>query len=200
VAASDDDRVDDGDAEARVAALKKRLAELAGGELLMGGADALPLEQLEQFLRRVLAFEIGPFTTDFDRLVEAGVELPEPESLDDAALATKLWEVIGHLGERGVFLSHTDHLSDRDLYGHLWRHALREEIPAGVDEGAWHVDLIGTGSAEDIYLHLKFYADEAERTDWLETFPDFVMPPHEDPPYDRDRLLPQPYADPEPAH
>jgi hypothetical protein len=39
---------------------------------------------------------------------------------------------------------------------------------------------------------MKYYADEQWRRRWQEDFPDFTMPDHEDPPYDRDRLLPQP--------
>jgi hypothetical protein len=38
---------------------------------------------------------------------------------------------------------------------------------------------------------LKYYADEDARRDWLKDFPDYDMPVHENPPYDRDRDLPQ---------
>jgi hypothetical protein len=39
--------------------------------------------------------------------------------------------------------------------------------------------------------YLKYYADERCRQQWLVDYPDYVMPAHEDPPFDRDSLLPQ---------
>ena len=43
---------------------------------------------------------------------------------------------------------------------------------------------------EEIYL--RYYADEADQALWHSTDPEFVFPPHQDPPYDRDRFLPVP--------
>lgn len=149
----------------------------------------------EKFLRDMRAFEEGPEISDFQRLLAVGIELPDPESLDDAALTAKLWEVIEQLARLQVFLYCTNHLSDRKLYSKLWRETLHEETPViEPDEAsAWHVDMVGTGSEEDIRAYLQFYADEPSRQRWREDFPD--MPPHEEPLYDRDRFLPQFGAD-----
>lgn len=135
----------------------------------------------------------------FDELTEAGVLLPPPDGLDDSQLTAKLWEVIDALALRSTFLLNTDHLSDRELYTELWDDLLREpfvpiSVPENVGQGFWFLDLVGSGSEEHIFLHLKHYADEEQRRIWLEDWPDDPMPDHEDPPYDRDRLLPQPEA------
>jgi len=39
-------------------------------------------------------------------------------------------------------------------------------------------------------------ADEKTRHRWLSDFPDNILPEHVDPPFDRDRLLPQAYDEP----
>ena len=74
----------------------------------------------------------------------------------------------------------------------LWFEALRETIKDfPMDEtSAWHLDLLSSGSEDDTYLYMKYYADEDWRQHWLKDFPDYEMPEHEDPPYDRDRRLP----------
>jgi hypothetical protein len=118
--------------------------------------------------------------------------LPAPETMDDEKLTAKLWEVIDALARMRAFLSNTNHLSDRELYTELWSEVLHEETKAMVyDEySTWHIDVIGSGSDEHIDLWMKYYADDKTRSQWMKDWPDHEMPEHEDPPYDRDRHLP----------
>jgi hypothetical protein len=151
-----------------------------------------PEDPDDDYLGTFEAFDSAEERALFDALIEAGVALPPPEELDDARVSAKLWEVIHAMAGLGAFLHSTDHLSDRELYAELWRDALREPgvlLPDHLDY-AVHIDLISSGSEEDNLRRLKYYADEEERRQWREEWPDFI-PDHEDPPYDRDRLLPQ---------
>lgn len=178
----------------RIHELKQQTERAAGGKIIAWESDTLSAEQREQFWRRVVEFETAPSTNNFQQLTEAGLELPEPDATHDEELTSKLWEVIGGLARIRVFISHTDHLSDRELYNVLWRDVLRDEIPMLPDHpgSEWHVDLLGSGSATHINLYLKYYADEDWRQEWLADFPDCDLPAHENPPDDRDRHLPQP--------
>lgn len=164
----------------------------AEGELIWVSEECPP-ETAAQFWLSVAAYEQAPWTTHFQELVDAGVELPAPESMDDLQLAAKLSEVVDGLARMRVFLSQTDHLSDRELYTLLWKDTLREpvkDMPRD-ESSAWHIDLLSGGGEEDTRLYMKYYADEETRRGWLADFPDDEMPPHEEPPYDRDRFLPR---------
>jgi hypothetical protein len=189
-----DDPHDDAVREERINDLKRQVERIAGGKMITSESDSLSTAQREQFWRQVLDFESAPSTTDFQRLLDAGVELPDPDAIDDERLTSKMWEVIGALAQMRVFISQTDHLSDRELYGLFWHSLLRTEIPVLPDDprSAWHVDVLGGWSESDIDLYMRYYADEESRQQWLADFPDYEMPPHEDPPYDRDCHLPQP--------
>jgi hypothetical protein len=151
----------------------------------------------EKYWRQVLDFEQATWTPPFDTLVKMGIELPSPEELTDAQVSAKLWEVIEALAFLGVYLEHTNHLSDRELYTQLWHEELREAalfLPDDPDS-AWHIDFVGSGSEEDSTLYLTYYADEEERRDWAESWWDGPLPNSRQPPYDRDRDLPQPHSE-----
>ena len=187
------------DREKKIEDLKRRAEELCNGEMKPEIADDCPAEVEESFWKYVVDYEKAPYGTHFQQLETAGVSLPAPDSLSDEQLTAKLWEVIHALGLLRVFLEQTDHLSDRQLYTHLWADALREESKMLPPTSDWacHLEMIGSGSEEDNHIYLKYYADEKSRRLWRKDFPRYPLPAHEDPPYDRDRLLPKPnYSEP----
>jgi hypothetical protein len=182
------------DQDKRIEDLKRRAEELCGGQMELGGPNDCSAETEEAFWKHVVDYEEAPWTTHFHQLESAGVSLPPPDSLNDEELTIKLWEVIHKLALLQVFIEQTDHLSDRELYKHLWTDSLREETKAlPLDaNSAWHIQLLSGGSEEDNQLYLKYYADDVWRQQWQQDFPKDPIPAHEDPPYDRDRLLPKP--------
>lgn len=150
-------------------------------------------ESYREFERKMRLFEEGPTTTTFEQLIAAGIQLPEPDAMADADIRTKVWEVLAGLATLRVFLDQTDHLTDRELYAKLWHDVLREEVPA-IDEIGFnsHVDLAMSSDDGHSNLYLKYYADEKAREWWRKDFPDVVIPPHEEPPFNRDWLVPRP--------
>jgi hypothetical protein len=175
----------------RVEQLKEEVQRLAGGQMHSFGLDNLPADTAEQFLERVIAFETGPTTTDFDRLTADGVPLPPPEEVPDRAIGVVLWRVIFALAKHRVFLSRTNHLSDRELYAVLWHTVLREEVTMtpGGDIGTWHVCV--PGDDPDSTNFLTYYADEPERELWQTNFSEVVLPPRKPPLFDRDDDVPR---------
>jgi hypothetical protein len=172
--------------------LQRRAEEFVDGEMSFFESEDMSQDLREQFWERVAAFEESEWVTSFDQLVQAGMELPAPDELDDTQLTAKLWEVIRGMAMLRMFLYSTDHLSDRELYEELWHEVLREENPVMPINGnsTCHIDLVSSGSEEDNTLYLRYYADEESRLDWAIDWPDDAIPDHEDPPYDRDRHLP----------
>jgi len=149
------------------------------------------------YARKMDAFVYGPTTTYFDQLIADGIELPAPDAVSDADMRRKLWQVIAGLADRLVCLDYTDHLTDRELYTALWANHLRGETPVSNEVGMnAHIWIASTTDDDNGYLFFKHYADDQLRESWHDADPDFVMPPHEDPPFNRDYILPRAYAMP----
>ena len=163
---------------------------------------AIKIEQLKEeaafrgefhddgYWEMVYDYDYAPWTTDYELLQEEGVDLPDGSLMDDDCLTDKLWEIIEALAVRRVFLMSTDHLSERELYEVLVTEILlepRRDAPLDEDS-AFVYDVVGSGSDEDLYLFLKYYATEEDRKFWGKEISE--MPARVQPPYDRDRFLP----------
>jgi len=180
------------DREIRIERMKRELEELSGGAMISGSVGDVPPELEEVFLERACAWERAPYDTNFNRLVQRGVEMIPPPELDDRKLRVKLQEVFCALAAIRCFLHDTDHLSDRELYTWLWSDGLREETPELSQlGGAWHMSPIGSGADEDVAIFFKYYASEKERRRWKADFPNDPLPPHCALPHHRDRSLPR---------
>ena len=176
--------------EERINKLRAELEKLGGNTSTL---ESMPADMEEEFLRHVLEYETAEQISLLRLLENAGMDVPAPETLDDDALKIKLKEIIDRMASVGAYVLHTNHLSDRDLYDYLYHDALREETVLFPENPsyAYMIDLTGSGGEDDNATYLKYYADEEYRRQWAHDWPDDPVPEHEDPPFDRDRFLPQ---------
>ena len=146
----------------RIEHLKQQLKKQGKENIISLGQDDSSPELEEKFYQYILDFEKIEAVQLFETLVNGGLDLPSPEKLDDVQMSEKLWQVINGLSFLGVFLYSTDHLSDRELYKYLWHDCLHEPaiIQPENQDSAYHIDMIGSGSEEDLFIFLKYYADE----------------------------------------
>ena len=176
--------------EERIAKLRAELEKLGGSTTTL---ESMPADMEEEFLRHVLEYETAAPISLMSLLANAGLEVQAPEQLDKDTLRIKLKDMIERMASLGAYLLHTNHLSDRELYEYLYNDALREEVVLFPENPsyAYMIDLTGSGGDEDNQTYLKYYADEEHRRQWARDWPDDPLPDHEDPPFDRDRFLPQ---------
>jgi hypothetical protein len=181
---------DEPDQQKRIETLRARLQEL-GGEV--SHESDLPADLEEEFLKSILEYETAPPATLMQWLANAGLQVPPPEALSDEAIHQKLWEVINRMASLGAYLQNTNHLSDRELYSFLYREGLREEVVLFPENPSYMygLDLLGSGSEEDMQVYMRYFADEEYRQKWAADFPDFEIPLREQPPFDRDKDLPK---------
>ena len=181
---------DEPDQEERIAKLRQEVERLGGSTMSL---ESMPADMEEEFLRHVLEYENAEPISLLRLLENSGLEVPPPDRLDDSSVSIKLTEIVSRMATLGAYLLHTDHLSDRGLYEYLYHDGLREEAVLFPENPsyAYMIDLTGSGSEEDNQIYLKYYADEQYRRQWASDWPDDSIPDHENPPFDRDRFLPQ---------
>jgi hypothetical protein len=176
--------------EERIAKLRQEVEKLGGSTMSL---ESMPADMEEEFLRHVLEYEHAEPISLLRLLENSGLEIPPPDRLDDHALTTKLRAIVERMATLGAYVLHTNHLSDRALYEYLYHDGLREEAVLFPENPsyAYMIDLTGSGSEEDNQTFLKYYADDIYRAQWARDWPADNIPTREDPPFDRDRFLPQ---------
>jgi hypothetical protein len=178
--------------ERHIQKMKERLFKQGGDSMELFIKDSLAPDMKEKILESILSMEEAEERPLFDYLKEEGLSLPQPETLNDAQVQDKLWEVIQAMAGLNQYLYHTDHLSNRQLYEALWSDILREAVFIDPEDdcSVGYIDILGGCSEEDCKNRLRYYAEEDERESWADQYPEDNIPDHEDPPYDRDRHLP----------
>src|ERR1035441_2608996 len=137
-----------------------------------------------------------PWRSPREILARYGYAPLPPSELDDRQLPGRLWEWLYAAAARRFFFFSTDHLSDREFYTLLWERWLDEPTADIPPEAQTNTTTIisefnaGRMTHEEIWL--RYYAVEADHALWHSSDPEFVFPPHQDPPYNRDRFLPVP--------
>jgi hypothetical protein len=137
-----------------------------------------------------------PWCSRREILARYGYAPLPPSELDDGQLPGRLWELLYAAAARRFFFCSTNHLSDRELCTLLWERWLDEptaDIPLEAETNTTTViSEFNAGGMTHEEIWLRFYAEERDHELWYSIDPDFVFPPHQDPPYDRDRFLPMP--------
>lgn len=181
---------DEPDQEERLNQLRAEVKKRGGDELLDNLPPDLSADAEETFWRNVVRYHEQQPISVIQLLANAGYEFVAADQLDDEAIAVKLKEIIEQMGTYGVYLLHTNHLSDRELYVFLSK-CLAEEVELFPEDpaSAYIIDLIGN-SAKDAQTFLTYYATRSQRKQLARQFR-VPVPKHEDPPFDRDRFLPK---------
>ena len=111
----------------RIEELEDRLKRLTDGDAVFWSRPGSPADIRESNLEDVLAFEsVGSGTSLFEGLQEHGLDLPQPEKLDERQSAEKVAEVLCALAALRVFLVGFDDLNAREFYSTLWNETLWE--------------------------------------------------------------------------
>ena len=181
---------DEPNQEERIAKLRQEVERLGGSTMSL---DSMPADMEEEFLRHVLEYEQAEPISLLQLLENSGLEVLPPDQLDQETLTAKLKAIVERMASLGAYLLHTDHVSDRALYEYLYHDGLRDEAVLFPENPsyAYMIDLVGSGSEEDNQIYLRYYADEKHREQWANDWPGDRLPEREEPPFDRDRFLPQ---------
>lgn len=148
--------------------------------------DQMSVRRENEFLSSLLAWEKAP-VLPIAKWFEPELVMPNHQELSDTQVKHQLHQAIGRLYEKNIWLIHTAHLSDRQLYCLIQRDILpaqEKKVLLNNKILKWQcLDIV-----EDEESWLRFYASAEQRDTWqFET--DLKLPPKEQLPFPR--KLPQ---------
>lgn len=133
-----------------------------------------------EFLESMLEWERAPMLP-IREWFQPPLALPHPDRLGQHQLSLVLTATIEKLFEKRIVLDFTDHLSDYQLYGLIFRDILpSHEKMLGRRTNYLHWDCANMEENPDVWL--RYYASQAEREMWAEEN-DQPLPPHDEPPF-----------------
>lgn len=114
--------------------------------------------------------------------------------LTEETIAPALWELLHEMSRLNLYIAHTDHYSDVQLYTEITRTVIHQKIliPEILAVAACYHDCLEHAAADPITLWLTYYADEIHRAKWKRSHPGVKLPEAKSRPHQRDWRLPQP--------
>ncbi|MGA2620356.1 MAG: hypothetical protein ABSF26_22275 [Thermoguttaceae bacterium] len=179
---SDPSRSDEVEQLLRNAELRDELERYIDESITQVNVRHLTLAAENEFLTSMLEWEQAPILPIY-RWFDPELRLPRPEALRDADLHVILWDVIRKLSQRRIVLDFTEHLSDRELYCLIYRDILPSREKK-IDRLSNYLHWDCTGPSGDPDVWLRYYASQAERAEWAESYRQ-PLPPRQPPPYPR---------------
>ena len=135
-----------------------------------------------EFLESMLEWERAPMLP-ISQWFEPPLVLPHPDRLGQHQLSLVLSATIEKLFEKHIVLDFTDHLSDYQLYGIIFRDILPSHEKMLERRTTFlHWDCANMEENPDVWL--RYYATPVEREMWAEEN-DQPLPPHESAPFSR---------------
>jgi hypothetical protein len=111
----------------RATRLEEELKQLSEGDAIFWNSKDCPDDVRQSNLEDILAFEdVKSGTSLFDGLQEHGLELPNPNTLDEERSGQKCVEVIKALEKLQIILIGYENMSARQFYSTLWNQTLWE--------------------------------------------------------------------------
>ncbi len=157
-------------------------------------ADLLGQNEAIEWLENARTWCPQSGITWIEKLRKDGIRLPEPAALSEQHLPAMIRRLVLSLAERGLYVLHTDHLSDAAFYQYMIETALAVPAPPR-QPGAFELIDLCPPYGRGIELMLACYAtDEAREALQAEGVP---IPPRQPLESDRDRSLPKPPEVPE---
>jgi hypothetical protein len=150
---------------------------------LLGQPDAI------EWIERARGWSPQSGVTWIERLRKDGIRLPDPDRVSNQHLPALVRRLVLSLAERGLYVLHTDHLTDAELYRYLIVSALAVPAPPR-QPGAFEIIDLCPPYGAGIELMLSCYASDEARAELAAEGLD--LPPRKPLIANRDRTLPQP--------